>query len=123
MDTPLSFYIAPRGQPALPVQPVAAKQLAAWSAETELQPGGGQLRRGGRWRVDVARVPTQSEALQLYDQLRAAGYPAQIVPLAADGGYAYSVRVRQLASEAEALALAARIKALAPALAPQPAHG
>jgi len=123
MDQPLSFYIAPRGQPALPVQPVPAQQLVQWAAETDLQAGGGQARRGGRWRVDVARLATQAEALQLYDQLREAGYPAEILPLTAERGYDYSVRVRSLASESEAAALAARMKALLPALEPQPARG
>jgi hypothetical protein len=123
MDQPLSFYIAPRGAPALPVQPVPAAQLAQWVTETEPRPGAGQARRGGRWRVDVARVATQAEALQLYDRLREVGYPAEIRPLAAERGYDYSVHVRSLVSATEAAGLAARLRALDAGIDPQPAHG
>jgi hypothetical protein len=103
------------------VQPVAAAQLAQWAAETELRPGAGGARRGGRWRVDVGRVETQGEALALYDRLREAGYPAEIVPLAQERAFDYSVRVRNAASAAEAAALAARLKSLVSELDPQPA--
>ena len=123
MDQPLSFYIAPHGAPALPVQPVPSAQLAQWATETEPRAGAGQARRGGRWRVDVARVATQTEALRLYDRLREAGYPAEIRPLTAERGFDYSVRVRNLASEIEAAGLAARVRALAEGSDPQPAGG
>lgn len=118
MDQPLSFYIAPRGAPALAVQPVPAAQLAQWAAETELRPGAGAARRGGRWRVDVARVQTQAEALALYDQLREAGYPVEIVPIARERGFDYSVRVRHIASAPEAAAAAARLQELQGGLEP-----
>ncbi|HSD40923.1 MAG TPA: hypothetical protein VLD36_03560 [Burkholderiales bacterium] len=52
MDQPLSFYIAPKGRPALPVQPVNADQLSQWAAETEIERGKGAAQRsaaaGGR---------------------------------------------------------------------------
>jgi hypothetical protein len=110
MDQPLSFYIAPRNAPALPVQPVPAEQLERWATETEIQPGTGSIRRNGRWRVDLAQAASQAEALALYDRLRAAGYPVRILPLRAEGAWVYSVRIASLASELEATALAARLK-------------
>ena len=112
MDAPLSFYIAPRNAPALPVQPVPAEQLQRWAAETEIQPGTGSTRRNGGWRVDLAQARSQAEALALYDRLREAGFAAQIVPLREAGELLYSVRIRSLPSEAEAAALAARLKAV-----------
>jgi hypothetical protein len=112
MDEPLSFYIAPRNAAALPVQPVPAEQLARWAAETDIQPGTGSMRRNGRWRVELAQPASQAEALALYDRLREAGYAAQIVPVRTADVVAYSVRIRRLASEAEAGALAARLKAV-----------
>src|SRR3972149_3437946 len=51
MDQPLSFYIAPRGAPALPVAPVDPAQLRQWAAETEIASGAGAARRGGKWKV------------------------------------------------------------------------
>ena len=61
---------------------------------------------GSIWRV----ARTQAEALALYDRLREAGYPAQIRPVKDDEGYAYAIAIRHLADEAEAAALAARLK-------------
>jgi len=110
MDQPLSFYIAPRGAPALPVAPVDPKQLEIWSAETQIAPGAGAASRGGKWKVIAASVDTQAEALKLYDALRAAGYAAQIRPLTRAGKLVYDVRLAQLPSKAEAEALAASIR-------------
>ena len=123
MDQPLSFYIAPRNAPALPVAPVPQEQLARWAAETEIQPGLGAIRRTGRWRLELLRAPTQAEALALYDRLRQAGYPPRIVPLREGSGYAYSVRIHGLPSEAEALALAARLKDVAGVSSPRALRG
>jgi hypothetical protein len=109
MDQPLSFYIAPKNAAPLPVQPVAPEQLQKWALETDMQPGGGGARRNGRWRIDLARARTQAEALALYDRLREAGYPARIRPIRDAEDYAYAIEIRQLAAEAEAAALAARL--------------
>lgn len=112
MDQPLSFYIAPRNQPALPVQPVAAEQLAQWAAETEIAPGRGGARGGGRWSVYVAEVGDQAGALAAYDALRTAGFPAQIRPSGAGEALVYRVRVGNLSSRADAEAVAERVRPL-----------
>jgi hypothetical protein len=119
MDEPMSFYVAPKSAPPLPVQPVPAEQLARWAAETQMQPGAGGTRRNGRWQVELALVPTQAEALELYDRLREAGYPARIRPVSDSGKYAYAVTIRRLASEAEAAGLAARLKDMPGVTAPR----
>jgi hypothetical protein len=62
MDQPLQFYQRERGQ-TKPVGFVDAKQLAQWATETEIETGKGAARRGGRWRVELATVNTQAEAL------------------------------------------------------------
>ncbi len=114
MDQPLSFYIAPRNQPALPVQPVAAEQLAQWATETEIAPGRGGARGGGRWNVYVAEVDDQASALAAYDALRAAGFPAQIRPSDTGGGsIRYRVRVGNLSSRADAESVGERVRKLA----------
>jgi hypothetical protein len=106
MDQPLMFYIAPRDKPPLPVAPVAKEQLEQWAAETEIQAGRGASRRGGKWKVVLATVDTQQDALKLYDAVRAAGYAAVIRPDQAQGKHTYDVRIAQLPSKAEAQALA-----------------
>ena len=106
MDQPLSFYIAPKDKPALPVAPVPKEQLEQWAAETEIQAGRGAARHGGRWKVVLATVDTQAEALKIYDAVRAEGYAADIRPAQAQGKHTYAVRLSQLPSKAEAQTLA-----------------
>jgi hypothetical protein len=109
MDQPLSFYIAPKGRPALPVQPVSADQLKQWAAETEIESGKGAARRGGRWKVVLASGDSESEVLRIYQEVRAAGYAAELDPRRVQGRRAYDVRIGQLPSKAEADALAAAL--------------
>lgn len=106
MDQPLSFYIAPRDKPPLPVAPVPPEQLRQWSAETEIEPGKGAARAGGKWKVVLASEETQQAALAVYDQVRAAGYAAQILPTRINDKPIYLVRLSQLPSKEEASALA-----------------
>lgn len=112
MDQALSFYIAPRNQPGLPVQPVQKAQLDQWATETEIAPGRGGARRGGRWSVYAADADDQAAALAAYDTLRTAGYPAQIRPVGAEGKLVYRVRVGNLSSRSDAESVANRVRAL-----------
>ena len=109
MDQPRQFYrrVAGRAQPVGFVEPA---QLAEWSRETEIEPGRGALRSGGRFQVVLARSDSQAAALAVYDELRAAGYPAEIQPRREADALAYIVRIRNLPSRAEAQALASQLR-------------
>lgn len=109
MDEPLEFYRREHGK-SLPVGKVSREQLAKWAAETEIEKGAGAAIRGGKWKLTLATVRTQGEALDLYDALRVAGYPVQIYPAMAKGRRVYRVRMTQLPSRAEAEALAGRLR-------------
>jgi hypothetical protein len=106
MGDPLTFFVAPRGQPPLPVQPVNPDQLKQWAAETEVEAGRGVARRGGTWQVVLATSESQIDALRVYERVREAGYAAGIYPLLADGKRTYDVRIPSLSSRAEAQAVA-----------------
>ena len=110
MSEPMSFYIAPKNQQAQPVAKVSQEQLNIWAAETEIAPGKGAVRKGGRWRVYLAEAGTQDEALKIYDDLRNGGYAAQIRPLKKEEALIYRVRISNLASRQEAQALGAALK-------------
>lgn len=111
MSEPLSFYVAPKGQPPLPVAAVDPGQLGQWAQETELQPGAPVFRRQGRWQVLAGVADSEAAALALYDQIRAAGYPVRIRPQAdGDGGYRYALLLPQLATQRDAETLAARLR-------------
>ena len=108
MNQPLQFYRRENGA-TQPVGTVDKAQLDKWSQETELETGKG-LRRGGRFSVLLATTPEQNAALAVYDELRHAGYPAEIWPTRDEDKIAYVVRIRQIASRAEARALADQLK-------------
>jgi hypothetical protein len=110
MKDPLSFYIAPKNAPPLPVAPVNPKQLAQWALETEITRGAGTTRRGGKWKVTLAVTDTQEDAFRVYDAVRAGGYPAELFPVGTPEKRQYQVRIGQLPDKAEAQALADMLK-------------
>jgi hypothetical protein len=109
LDQPRQFYRRRAGQTE-PVGLVEPAQLQQWAEETEIQAGRGAARRGGRFQVHLARAESQDAALAVYDQLRAAGYPAEIRPLRRGEQVTYIVRIRSLPSRAEAQALANQLR-------------
>jgi len=109
LDQPLHFYQRQEGR-TQPVGFIAKQQLDQWASEVELEAGKGAARRGGRWSVSLARAGDQNDALRVYDELRSAGYPAEIFPAMDGDKRAYVVRIRSLPSKAEAQALADRLR-------------
>jgi hypothetical protein len=109
LDKPLHLYqrVRDRTQPLSFVDP---KQLAEWAKETEIEAGKGAARRGGAWRVILATAETQQAALSIYDQVRAAGFAAEIHVAKEADRVTYVVRIGGLPSKAEAEALAARLR-------------
>ena len=112
MDQARQFYQRDKGQ-TQPVGFVDPVQLAQWARETEIAEGQGAARSGGKWRVTLARVESQAEALAVYDTLRAAGFAAEIFPTKAGEKREYVVRISRLASKADAEALAAQLRGTA----------
>jgi hypothetical protein len=110
MDQPLQFYRRVSGQ-TQPVGVVDKAQLDQWARETEIERGRGAARAGGRFQAQLARAENQAAALALYDQVRAAGYPAEIQPVREGEQTVYVVRIRNLPSAAEARALEAQLRA------------
>ena len=109
MDQERQFYQREKGQ-TKPLGFVEPVQLAQWAQQTEIADGQGAARRGGKWRVTLASVGTQNEALSVYDQVRTAGYAAEIHPLKAGGKRVYVVRISRLPTKADAEALAAQLR-------------
>lgn len=89
----------------LPLDAADAGQVADWIRETDIQPGRGAARRGGRWNAVLASDANQAAALAVYDELRGAGYPAEIFPTPEGGRLVYVVLIRRMPSRAEAIAL------------------
>jgi hypothetical protein len=109
MDKPRQFYLRVKGK-TRPVGFVEAKQLEQWAQETEIAAGKGALRRGGRFSVQLAAADTEEAARAVRDEVRKAGYPAEIARRKEADKQVHVVRIRQLPSREEAQALANRLR-------------
>jgi len=105
LDQPRQFYVRDKGK-TQPVGLVEPQQLNEWAKETEIERGKGAARLGGKWSVVLATADNQRDALMVYDEVRKAGYPAEIRPSKDADKRTYLVRIRNLPSKAEAGALA-----------------
>ena len=112
MADPLSFFVAPRDAKPLPVAPVDSKQLEEWAAETEIQPGSGALRRGGRISVDAAVAGDPAAARGARDKLRAAGFPAVMRTVKVADREQYRVRVQNFPTQGDAAVAVGKLKTL-----------
>ena len=100
MDRPLSVY-ALEGDLSRAIATVPPDRFREWAAETETQPGRGVSRRGGKWKVAIA-TGKYDDALKIYDELRKAGYPADIVPSKAGEKRVYGVRLSNFETREDA---------------------
>ncbi len=109
LDQPLQFYIAPKGEPTLPIGRVPDAQLAQWAAETDIARDAGGASVGGRWKVRFDADTSFAGAMALYEDLRNQGYAAQFQPEKKAGKRIYVVQLANLSSEGDARALASRL--------------
>jgi hypothetical protein len=79
---------------------VEEARLAEWARQTEIGAGKGAARRGGKWKVELLSADKQNAALDVYEQVRAAGYAAEIFPTLKGGKRLYVVVIGQPALEA-----------------------
>lgn len=110
MQDPLTFYIAPKGEPAQPLAAVSMEQIGVWAKETDIQAGEGAARAGGKWKVYLYSTTSQNEVIQAYDTLGNAGYAGDISPVTLNGETNYRLRIANLPSKKEAGALAKRLE-------------
>jgi len=109
MDQPRQFYRRDKGS-TQPVGLVEPKQLSQWALETDIEAGKGALRRGGRFSVALLTAAEQAQANSVGNQLREAGYPAEVTSRKQADKTTYAVRIRHLPSREEAQALADQLK-------------
>jgi len=109
MDQPLSFY-ALEGELSRAIARVPPDQFREWAAETETQPGRGVSKRGGKWKVAIASREKHNDALRIYDELRKAGYPAEIVPSKVGEKRVYGVRLSNFETKQDAEFVADNLK-------------
>jgi len=109
MNQPRQFYQRDKGK-TQPVGLVEPAQLQQWAEQTEIGAGKGALRRGGRFSVQLGAADREQPLRAVRDQLREAGYPAEIAQRKDGAKLTYIVRIRQLPTREEAQVLADQLK-------------
>ena len=108
---PMTYFDAPTGKAAA-VKTLDLETLVKLARQTEIIAGEGAARARGKWRVLAGTAASEQAALELYDRIREAGFPAHIRPRQTDGGgWSYELRLVGYSSAAEAEVAAARLKA------------
>jgi hypothetical protein len=112
MAQPMTYYDAPRGHAAT-VKGLDPEVFRMLVRQTEILPGDGAARSKGKWRIMAGSASSEEAALELYDQLREAGFAARVRPQEVEGGnWRYDLLLGGFASAAEADVAAARLKAV-----------
>jgi len=105
MDQERQFYQREKGK-TKPLSVISKERLSELAKETDIAPGSGAARRGGKWKVTLAHADSKAAADALLGKLHAAGYAAE----AKGQGKRYVVQIAHLPSKAEAEALAAKLR-------------
>ena len=87
MDTPLSFFVAPKNATPKPIAPVDPAKLQTWAAETEFAPTRGVLSPEGGWGVQLGVFDGAPSARRLQNTLASAGYPAILADMPGQARY------------------------------------
>ena len=110
LDTPLSLFVAPRGQPADPVAPVDSGDLSVWAQETEPQANQGVQDTDGRYRLNLASYSAEAGATRLQQELALAGYSAETEQVNVGGQAWWRVIIPGYAARADAQSVAERLR-------------
>jgi hypothetical protein len=111
LSQPLTYFDAPRGK-AAEVKALDPEVFSKLARETEILAGDGASRVSDKWRLVAARALTEDAALEVYDQVRLAGFAARIKPRPADGeSWLYEVVLGGFSNADEAAVAAKRLAA------------
>jgi len=111
LSQPMTYFDAPRGEAAT-VRSLDMETFVKLARQTEILAGDGASRAKGKWRVLAGTATSEEGALELYDQIREAGFAARIRPRLAEGqGWNYELLLGGFSGADEAAVAAARLKA------------
>ena len=110
MDQPLQFVVAPHNGAPQPLAWIQADKLKQWAAETEIEPGAGVTVATGGWVVQLSAHAEVEGAASAQQQLRQAGYAAEVSQVLVQGKTYHRLRVAGFDTQADAKAFASKIK-------------
>ena len=118
MDQPMHYMMMPaHGQMQMNL-PVSQENMSDWSAQTDVQQGGGVLSSDGQWTVALISSSSDVDAKRLMKKLADAGYPSEDTMVTVKGKPYHRLVIRQAASLQDARALGAHINKQFPLMSP-----
>lgn len=112
MNKPKSVFKSPKGGAGEPLATATEDEFQRRARETDIWPGDGSGRPGGRWSLLLGSFADDRSALAVYDLTRDKGYATKVVVRSNESGtLQYQVVVAGFADQAEAVATASRLKA------------
>lgn len=118
MDQPMHYMMMPaQGQMQMNL-PVSQENMSDWSAQTDVQQGGGVLSSDGQWTVALISSSSDVDAKRLMKKLADAGYPSEDTMVTVKGKPYHRLVIRQAASLQDARALGAHINKQFPLMSP-----
>lgn len=110
LNQPLQFIVAPHNAAPQPLATLDADKLKQWAAETELESGAGVTVASGGWVVQVSAHADLNSAARAQQQMRQAGYAAEVMQVKVQGKTYHRLRVVGFDTQADAKAFASRIR-------------
>ena len=110
MDQPLQFVVAPHNAAPQPLGRVEADKLKQWAMETELESGTGVTLATGGWAVQLSAHANLDSAASAQQQMRQAGYAAEVTQVQVQGKTYHRLRVVGFDTQADAKAFASKIR-------------
>lgn len=107
LDQPTAFWSRFFEKPAQPAGNASPAELARFIASVEPVPGNGVAILNGRWSIVAAEAASITEAREIANKLRDAGYPAQVIK----SHGLHQVRINLFATRADAEATLKRLSA------------
>jgi hypothetical protein len=118
MDQPMHYMMMPaQGQMQMNV-PVSQQNMSDWSAQTDVQQGGGVLSSDGQWTVALVSSSSDADAMRLMKKLADAGYPSEDTMVTVKGKPYHRLVIRQAASLQDARALGTLVNKQFPLMSP-----
>ena len=110
MSAPM-HYMTMTGSCAMQMDiPVTADKVADWALQTDVKPGAGVLRNGGRWTLALQSSPDAADLQPLMQRLAGEGYPVEDSSFGHKGRTWHRLILRQIASYRDARTLADRLQ-------------
>jgi hypothetical protein len=110
LQQPLSFYVKPKGEPALPVDMVDSDQLRRWAEETELDSSLGIASNIGEWQLVLISLTEIDNANEALEEFQKKGFAVRKISVVRNGRTLHRLILRGFITIEDALSARAMVK-------------